>query len=208
MATHQPTHNQPENWKPVVGYEGLYEVSDLGNVRSVDRTVWHSRGFTMTLKGKLLAQGPRRGYLRVCLTKDGKGKHISVHKLVLEAFVGERPEGQDICHNNGNRTDNRLTNLRYDTKSGNAKDMVKHGTHNLGRREKCPRGHSLTAPNLMKSQTKAGSRSCWACNRTHKYVHRHPELRGKFQQISDIYYEKILEGIPPGAHITITTEQP
>lgn len=198
------TQNMPEMWKPVVGYEGLYEVSDLGNVRSVDRTVWHSRGFEMTLKGKPLAQNPRGGYLRACLTKDGKHKTISVHKLVLEAFVGKRPDGQDICHNNGNRTDNRLTNLRYDTKSGNAKDMVKHGTHNFGRREVCPRGHLLKQPNLMKSQTMVGSRSCWACNRTHKYVSRHPELKNKFQEISDIYYEKIIEGIPPRKHITIT----
>ena len=71
------------------------------------------------------------GYLQVKLCKDGKMYNRKVHRLVLETFVGSCPGGMQTCHNNGIRTDNRLENLRWDTRSNNAYDAVKHGTCNL-----------------------------------------------------------------------------
>lgn len=115
-----------ENWRPVVGFEGRYEVSDLGRVRSLDRR--DHRGHR--IPGRLLRQcftGRARNYLFVGLHWGGvtlKGVHI----LVLEAFVGERPSGADACHNNGIGTDNRVTNLRWDSRSANHMDKNAHGT--------------------------------------------------------------------------------
>ena len=65
------------------------------------------------------------GYVKVWLS----GRTLSVHRLVLETFVGPCPEGMEACHNNGVRTDNRVENLRWDTHSANSQDAIKHGTH-------------------------------------------------------------------------------
>lgn len=72
------------------------------------------------------------GRLRVSLYKNNKGYHRDVHRLVLETFMGACPEGMEACHNNGDRLDNRLGNLRWDTRSNNAKDAVRHGTISFG----------------------------------------------------------------------------
>lgn len=71
----------------------------------------------------------KHGYYYVDLQKNGKGFKELIHRLVLETFVGPCPEGMEACHNNGIKKDNHLENLRWDTKSANAKDSVKHGTH-------------------------------------------------------------------------------
>jgi hypothetical protein len=74
------------------------------------------------------------GYLFVGLHKDGKRFQRLVHSLILETFVGERPDGMECCHNDGNKANNRLENLRWDTKKNNEADKIKHGT--TGRGEK------------------------------------------------------------------------
>jgi len=117
-----------ENWRPVVGYEGLYEVSDLGRVKSLGRPGWPGRIFAKTVS-------PTVGYIQASLSRCGKAKLFMVHSLVLAAFVGPRPRGMEACHNNGVRTDCSLANLRYDTRRGNNADKWKHGTAVIG--EKC-----------------------------------------------------------------------
>lgn len=72
------------------------------------------------------------GYYRVTLCKSGKLYRKFIHRLVLEVFVGFCPKGMECCHNNGKKTDNRLINLRWDTKSNNAKDAVRHGAYICG----------------------------------------------------------------------------
>lgn len=123
-----------EDWKPAVGYEGIYEVSDLGRVRSLDRTVTISNGRQRQRLGRVLKLGVSGKY-KVVMLSDANGCHVThkVHRLVLAAFVGPG-EGIDGCHNNGNGLDNRLENLRWDTRSGNEKDKLRHGTHNRGER--------------------------------------------------------------------------
>ena len=69
------------------------------------------------------------GYLRVWLWNNGKQYPRRVHRLVLETFIGPCPEGMQGCHFDGTRTNNRLSNLRWDTRSGNQFDAVRHGTH-------------------------------------------------------------------------------
>lgn len=112
--------NHTENWLPVVGYEGIYEVSDLGRVRSVDRI--DARGWRR--KGRVLRQHFNHDYLKVSLC----GKSWQVHRLVIEAFRGAPGPGEECCHNNGDGRDNRLANLRWGTKQDNMRDRSLHGT--------------------------------------------------------------------------------
>lgn len=111
-----------ERWLPVVGYEGLYEVSDLGRVRSVRR---------LGTDGRVLRLNSRNdfGHLAVSLSKKNKRSTQHVHTMVLTAFVGPCPEGKEACHYpDRDPANNCLINLRWDTRQGNAIDSIKHGT--------------------------------------------------------------------------------
>lgn len=122
-----------EIWKPIPGYESGYEVSDMGRVKSLNFN-WQ-KGLS-----KVLAANVRcRGYHTVQLS--GR-RRFSVHRLVCLAFIGPRPPGLDINHKNGIKTDNRLENLEYCTKSEN-------GKHSYRLRLQCKEGekhhlHKLT----------------------------------------------------------------
>lgn len=103
-----------EIWEPISGYEGLYEVSNLGNVRSVDRVVISSRQVNRRLKGKLLSPSiNNRGYQYVNLVKGGRSKSVTIHKLVALAFIPNPKDKPCIDHINAIRTDNRSENLRW-----------------------------------------------------------------------------------------------
>lgn len=114
-----------EAWMPVLGYEGLYEISSLGRLRGTSR---------QGSDGRILKITPSKpcGYLRTRLYRNGKGASKKIHRLVLEAFVGPCPPGQEGCHNNGKRADCRLSNLRWDTRSANCADSRAHGTAAAG----------------------------------------------------------------------------
>lgn len=122
-----------EVWKAVPDYPD-YECSNLGRVRS-----WQPIGNNQSGQGRpreeplVLAQAKTRGdYLFVNLCRDGTTKSFRVNRLVLLTFVGEPPEGMQACHNNGDRQDNRLSNLRWDTAENNNKDKALHGTVRWG----------------------------------------------------------------------------
>ena len=120
-----------ELWRPVVGYEGLYEVSNQGRVRSLDRRVESQPGVFYMKPGRVLKLCPGY-YPNVRLSKNGVGKTWEVHRLVAEAFLGPAPEGMEVCHGSANRADNRLCNLRYATRAANSADRYRDGTHQLG----------------------------------------------------------------------------
>lgn len=188
MAESQPSN---ERWLPVVGYEGIYEVSDHGRVRSVDRVVLTASG-TRSYKGKILRIVSRHhGYPGVSLRRPGVRKTGYIHRLVLEAFVGPCPEGMEGCHNDGTASNNRLSNLRWDTSIANAQDKARHGTNYGLNLTHCPFGHSLDAPNVRAYRARNGRRGCLACARAHAYIYRHPHLKPRFQQVSDDYYARI-----------------
>jgi len=87
-------------------------------------------------KGRWLKVAPDgRGYLQVTLVRNGTKHRRRIHRLVLETFVGSCPKEMEGCHNNGNRADNQLNNLRWDTRRNNTLDTVKHGTYVLMRGE-------------------------------------------------------------------------
>ena len=113
-----------ENWLPVVGYEGLYSVSDLGNVMSMN---YNKTGLLKMMQP--CAGNARSPYLKVHLHKNGKSSTATVHSLVIAAFVGLRPPGYDVNHKSGDKFDNRLINLEYCTSSENRLHAYQIGTH-------------------------------------------------------------------------------
>ena len=97
------------------------------------------------------------------LSKDGVHKHFRVATLVLLAFAGPRPPGMEACHANGDASDDRLENLRWDTSSANKFDTVRHGNHHMTKHVECPRKHPLVKPNLAPGRLREGHRVCRAC---------------------------------------------
>lgn len=116
----------PEIWKPVVGYEGRYEVSNLGRIRSLDRYCLGKDGREELHKGKILRPwvSLRGQYLYVTLSCK---KKKTVHSVVAEAFLGRRPDGYDILHLDGNRQNNSINNLRYGTRKENLNQTYEYG---------------------------------------------------------------------------------
>ena len=108
-----------EEWRDIKGYEGYYQVSNMGRVRSLDRIVKSRPGRTRIARGRVMSPGYCCGYLKVVLYKDKKYRNALIHRLVAEAFI-EPIEGKPhVDHINGNKHDNRVENLRWVTISEN-----------------------------------------------------------------------------------------
>lgn len=171
-----------ERWLPVPGYEGSYEVSDLGRVRSLPRRV--NRTGTVTGQGvpeRILAQTDHpKGYLYVTLYQGNRANKQRVHHLVLKAFVGPRPHGLEGCHNNGEYRDNRLTNLRWDTHDSNIQDAVAHGTHVNARKTHAPCGHPY---DWLDAHGKRRCRSCLL--KAKKQQYRKRKSSGEDRRMTD-----------------------
>jgi len=125
-----------EIWKDIPGYEGYYQVSNLGRVKSLSRTIQggnrHCR-FDKKLPEKIMAHRiGSLGYSLVTFCKNGVMKHISRHNLVLTTFVGPRPTGYECAHLNGKPSDNRLENLIWATPKENNSHKIIHGTYCCG----------------------------------------------------------------------------
>jgi hypothetical protein len=124
-----------EGWKAIPGYEGYYEVSSEGRVRSLDRLTGHNYGGRRITKGRILAQSTLPGgYKIVRLARETISRNWRVPRLVLMAFAGIPDEGMAACHFDGNPENNALSNLRWDTYAGNESDKARHGTDNAGDR--------------------------------------------------------------------------
>lgn len=130
-----------EEWRDVPGWEGFYQVSNEGRVRSLNRVTdaldCVGNPCLRRQRGKLLRAGVgKNGYAVVCFTRPG-GKRLCayVHRLVALAFLGPVPEGHEVCHNDGVKAHNHASNIRYDTRSSNALDRHIHGTMNQARGE-------------------------------------------------------------------------
>lgn len=109
-----------EIWKPCVGFETAYEVSNLGNVRRKNKT----KNLTKVVN--------KDGYICHVFCVNNKKTNVLTHRLVAAAFIGPVPIGQIVRHNNGCHTDNQNTNICYDTPKQNSEDMVSHGTQCKG----------------------------------------------------------------------------
>ena len=184
----QSTEN--ERWLPVVGYEGIYEVSDHGRVKSLARVIIASNGQRRPVRERILKAAPRpRHHLN--LHRDGICANRYVHHLVLEAFVGPRPEGMEACHWDDDPDNNNLSNLRWDTHSENSRDKIRNGNDPRSSKTHCIYGHVLADPNLL--QGRKPWRGCLACSRAHGIL-RH---RGSTfdPAVADAYYREIMSAV-------------
>lgn len=148
MSKYTPNTLQPklplEEWRDVPGYEGIYQASNLGRVRSLDHIVSVRRGDTLFVR-------PRRGRVFrpqdngdgrkfIILSKDGVHQIWKVHRVITAAFLGSCPEGLQVNHINGDPSDNRICNLEYVTPKENMKHradvlgMTQYGTDNPANR--------------------------------------------------------------------------
>ena len=160
-----------ENWQDVPGWEGFYAVSDTGRVKALARSVPGRPGvFINRRERQLTISTTDDGYRRVWLSRDNKRTEFKVHQLVALAFIGPRPEGMEVCHNDGDKANNTPANLRYGTRSENTLDRVQHGTHMWARKTHCPQDHPYDLANTY--VTPSGSRTCRKCRAEHKRTAR------------------------------------
>ena len=118
-----------ELWKPVIGYENIYEISNLGSVRSLPREVPFLNGTVRKLKGKILKPlKDKNGYQYVYLAKSGSQKFKFVHRLVAEAFLGDA-ESLEVNHIDGDKSNNSVTNLEWITHKDNIVHSFETGLH-------------------------------------------------------------------------------
>ena len=188
-----------EQWKPIKGYEGKYEVSDHGNVRRCHYAeVTTARGIRRTealypLNPYLVGDGLRnKKYYMVRLYKDKKFGDFGVHRLVLEAFVGPCPPQMQCCHNDGNPQNNHVSNLRWGSSKENADDRERHGTHPKGSKSskaKLKEEHIPEIRFLLKYFNKRGNMTILA-QRFGVDVATIRDVRDKltWQQIPDLVY--------------------
>ena len=128
-----------ERWLPVVGYEGMYEVSDQGRVRSLDRV--DSRGWKRKGQVLKLHPGDKWGHLSACLSSASTVRRYYVHRLQAMAFIGPPPfEGAVVRHLDDDKTNNTLENLAWGTHAENSADMVRNGNSRRLEAVDCPYG--------------------------------------------------------------------
>jgi hypothetical protein len=158
-----------ENWRPVIGYQGRYDVSDQGRVRS-----WLPHNGLPT--PRLLTLTPNKlGYRGVGLRgEDGRRKTDQVHRLVADAFLSPRRPGQQVRHLDGKPWNNGLANLAYGTNADNMRDAVRHGTHPMAKKTHCKHGHEFTPENIVRHGD--GHRQCRECKRL-RAIRRHATRR-------------------------------
>lgn len=128
----------PEEWRSVPGYEGIYEASSYGRVRSLDRTIEKPQakhGYPRRVAGRVLSQtlNKANGYYYLRLSNaEGVGTMMQVSHAVCLAFHGPRPARMQVCHNDGKKANNRPDNLRYASKQDNEADKSRHRTLKRG----------------------------------------------------------------------------
>lgn len=117
--------NSTEIWKSIKNYEKQYEISNFGNVRSIDRYIINN-GTKVLLRGKTkLPKKNGIGYLHVTLYKNSKGKNFYIHRLVAEYFIPNNNLFYEVNHKNGNKANNFYWNLEWSTRKKNFKHAVK-----------------------------------------------------------------------------------
>lgn len=132
----QPIISENEEWRDILGWEGLYQISNLGSVKSLQRIVLTGKQRRPVLKPERQLHGYVNsvGYRVVLLSRYQRSRLETVHRLVCETFHGPQPALHEVAHGNGVRTDNRAANLRWATRRENMLDKVRHGTRQNGTR--------------------------------------------------------------------------
>ena len=177
-----------EEWLPIPGWEGAYEGSSLGNIRSVERAVTDKIGRVRTFPSKVLKPRPGvKGQPFVNLCRDGACKNYTPGSLVALTFHGPRPEGEVVRHLNDDPWDNRPENIKYGAQRENVWDCIANGNHSELSKTHCPRRHELHDGNITEAGRRRGFRDCLACNRARAYISKRG---GDLQEVSDAYYQR------------------
>lgn len=185
-----------EIFKPIKGYEGLYEVSNLGNVKSLFRKVESIRNglpFICTYYEKLLKQQhDNKGYLRVKLQKDGNKQTCKVHRLVAETFIGDITN-KEIDHINTIKDDNRVENLRIVTSKENSNNPIakQKNTESHKKKVKCitPNGDVYLFNGIVEAERKGFGKGCSISQCLHGYLKTYRNNRWEF--ITKNEYKKL-----------------
>jgi hypothetical protein len=147
-----------EIWKDIKGYEGLYQISNLGNVKALEKTRnWNARGKQLQsiLKEKILIPFNNYGYNYVILWKDNKIKNCRVHRLVAQAFI-ENPQSKlEVNHINGIKDDNSIKNLEWVTSEENREHSYRIGIAGIGEKNASAKLKNYEAEEILKSNEKS-----------------------------------------------------
>lgn len=188
-----------EQWRPIAGYECLYEVSDQGRVRRLDTyrdmppSRRHPAGWRQLVRGRILKPAPTSfGYPSVVLCKNAEQKTRAVHVLVCATFHGPSA-GLEVRHLNGNPSDCRAINLAWGTHAENMADKAIHGTDHQLNKTHCPRGHEYTPQNTRYQGTSRVCRKCHARKSNRRY-HATKRLLGPQPKKSHCVNGHALEG--------------
>lgn len=147
-----PAPDPDEQWRPVVGYEGLYEVSDHGQVR-------RSGTGGGAVPGRILRGNLSNGRRSVCLSRDDEARYFRVHALVAKAFIGPRPDGHECNHKDGDKHNNHADNLEWVTPAANKEHARQHGMVTPPQQGEASRQAKLTDAAVIEIRALRGSLS-------------------------------------------------
>lgn len=143
------TLNQIEICKPIEGYEGLYEVSNIGNIKSLPRKIKAYRSFYVSNEKLIVGKATNKGYSVVGLIKDGIGKTYLVHRLVASAFIQNVAQKPFVNHIDGNPSNNRIDNLEWCTQKENIHHAIKLGLFKRSKTSKHKGGSHFRARAIL-----------------------------------------------------------
>lgn len=169
-----------EMWKDVKGFEGLYQVSNLGNVKSLDRTRKDYRGYA-NIKGQAKkVKKDNNGYLRVGLSKNGIKNKYSVHRLVAQAFIPNMEGKLQVNHINGIKTDNRVENLEWCTNKENIQHASKKGLLKPNKKKVAQYKISIELINVYDSITEAAQAIDRSVTDIHQVLNKKTKTAGGY----------------------------
>lgn len=173
-----------ERWLPVVGYEGMYEVSDQGRVQSFKRRP----------EGVLIgASKDSTGRRKVHLRRENSGVDRVISRVMAEAFLGPPPfEGAVVRHLNDDPTDDRLSNLAWGSRADNSRDAVINKKQWNAAKTECARGHLLVDFNRLGAAQ--GRRSCRSCQRARQSLKHIPDCGYSLLEISNAEFRRLAAG--------------
>ena len=141
-----------EEWRDIKGFEGLYQVSNTGKVKSLERTVWNGRGYRTVPEKIMKTHDNGKGYLQVKLCKDGKGKKYKINRLVAQAFLDNPNNLPEVNHKDKIRTNDNVDNLEWCTKQYNIDYSLSKAVIGINKIS----GLIIEFPSLMEAERQTG----------------------------------------------------